>query len=217
MPDPITAYWDKSVSRYRDTVSGKFVSWDTVYSQIEQSLAASTNVADTLASYVSAGSISVDDWLGLMREEIKGEYIRQYLAAVGGREMMTAQDWGSVGGMIADQYRYLQGFAQEIAAGNLTESQIKNRAGMYINSAREAYNRAITKVATAAGYDLELWIVDPTLENCVGCLDFESMGWVKVADNPYKGAYPGSGDTPCMTHCGCRLQFKNSKTGKLYG
>lgn len=217
MPDPTQVYWDKSANRYRDKATGRFLAWNTVYSLVEQSLVASSNVANTLAEYVSAGSISVDDWLRLMREEIKGEYIRQYLASVGGRQMMTKADWGSVGGMIADQYRYLNDFAKEIAAGNLTEGQIKMRANMYINSAREAFERAKARVAVSAGYDLVFWDVDTLVENCSGCVAFNQMGWVKIADNPYKGAFPGSGDTVCLTNCHCTLRYKNSKTGKLYG
>ena len=95
-----------------------------------------------LVSGLASGQLDVGAWEASMREAIKAEYIQQYALGRGGLDNMTRQDWGSVGGMIADQYRYLDGFAGEVAAGNLSEAQIAMRSRMYINSAREAFWRA---------------------------------------------------------------------------
>jgi len=97
---------------------------------------------DLLAAALAGEQLGVGAWETSMREAIKAEYIQQYALGRGGLQNMTQADWGSVGGMIADQYRYLDGFAGEIAAGNLSEAQIAMRSRMYINSAREAFWRA---------------------------------------------------------------------------
>jgi len=208
-------YWDELVGRYRGK-DGRFVGRDTVYAYVNQSLNISSNVSQALSSWVYDGNISVNDWKLAMRAEIKDEYIRQYLSFAGGRYNMTQADWGSIGGMLKEQYKYLDGFANDIASGDMTEAQIAARAQMYINSAREGRERAREKSALKADYDEVYWEVNGALENCGGCIEFNQMSWQLIEDNPYKEAYPGSGDTVCLTNCGCQLVYKNSKTDKEY-
>lgn len=212
--------WNETAGRYIDNETGKFVSKAYVMDLLEQSLASTTSVTDTLATYVYNGEISIPDWTTLMRNEIKGEYIRQYLAGVGGREMMTQSDWGKLGAMLKEQYNtYLKGFARDIP--NLSEGQIKMRAAMYIDSAHKAYEEANAKVAAGLGFDEVFWEVDPQLENCEICLGRMSQGWVPVGENggfideEYGGeVYPGDGNSYCLTKCGCHLRYRNSQTGE---
>ena len=65
--------------------------------------------------------VDVRLWQTSMRSEIKQAYIDQYLAGKGGIERMTQADWGSIGGMTAEQYRHLDKFADEVAGGKLSE------------------------------------------------------------------------------------------------
>ena len=107
-------------SGYRDNVTGKIISYQEVRTQLERMLRASSDATGALSDLVSDKIIDAAAWREAMRQEIKDNYITQYLLGIGGREMMTAEDWGSVGGMIADQYRYLEGFYAEVAAGKLS-------------------------------------------------------------------------------------------------
>jgi hypothetical protein len=134
--------WNKKAHRYYNTDTGRFLSRTRALEFVDQSLAASGNAVDLLAGYVADGMLAPADWYALMAEEIKGEYIRQYLLGRGGLSQMTQADWGSIGGMLKEQYSYLKPFAEQIAQGNLSEGQIRSRARMYVNSAREAYERA---------------------------------------------------------------------------
>lgn len=77
-----------------------------------------------------------------MRQEIKDEYIRQYILGRGGREQMTSADWGSIGGDLAFQYRKLDEFTAQIEEGLISEAQAVARARMYTNSARQAFEKA---------------------------------------------------------------------------
>ena len=134
--------WDVGAKRYRDTDTGRFLSREKALEYVDGALQAGRTATGTLANLVAEGTISAADWRDKMRQEIKDEYIRQYLSARGGLSQMTQADWGSVGGMLKEQFRYMEKFYSEVAAGNLTEGQIAARAGMYINSAREANERA---------------------------------------------------------------------------
>lgn len=200
--------WDGKVGRYRHVNGSQyFLSRKTALSYVQGSLDVSGAVTDRLAEMVSTNLVAPGDWRDLMRREIKDEYIRQYLQGAGGRAQMTQADWGSVGGMLKDQYRYLDDFAREVAEGKLSEAQIAARSRMYVHSAREAYERAHGRVAKKLGHDQEAWDVNPVLENCEDCLAFEAEGWQEIGHFPE----PGSGGTRCLTNCGCAKRYRNSK------
>jgi len=137
--------WDKRIHNYRDSETGKILSRERALEFVDESLLESTNVSSDLAELVADGRLSATDWQRLMRSELKTEYIREYMLGRGGRPQMTSADWGSIGGSLAEQYRYLIGFTAQIAAGALTAGQIKMRSAMYINSAREAFFRGLSR------------------------------------------------------------------------
>lgn len=209
--------WNPNANRYM-WFNGKtyFVSRATVLAWVDSSLRATGSVADTLAGLVANNQIAPADWYDLMRQHIKDEYIRQYITAIGGRSNMTQSDWGKIGAMIKEQYNYLKGFLDLIRGGNLTEGQIRARARMYINSAREAFSKATEKVAKKWGADEVYWDIDATVENCPDCTNYNLMGWQLIDSDPYKGNYPGSGGTVCLTSCHCALRYRNSKTGQEF-
>lgn len=174
----MTKYWNATTAQYVNE-NGQAVSNNTLLSFSDDSVSASVRAIDELAERVTAGSLTPAAWHEAMRQELKEEYIRQYLLGRGGLDQMKAEDWGSIGGSLADQYRYLNGFYDQVAAGNLTAGQIKmrgvERAAMYVNSAREAFFRA---QARARGFD--------------------------PADLPY---HPCDGGTKCLTRCNCFWEY----------
>lgn len=200
--------WDASLSRYRDTQTGRIVSVETIRDW------SNTSIESTQGIVTEAANIANDNpnaWYNIMRNEIKGEYIRQYLAGAGGRNNMTQSDWGSVGAMIADQYRFLNDFFEEVQTGELAVESIAARSRMYINSAREAFARASQKSHRKAGYSQQKWTLGTTKQHCDNCPDFAGLGWVSI-DFKYKvgrkTAYPGNGATQCLTNCDCHLEFR---------
>lgn len=188
--------WNAKAGRYYNTGTGRFLSNAKALEFVQASADAAGVATDLLAEYVSEGLVSPTHWKAMMRQEIKTEYIRQYELGIGGRGRMLPADWGSTGGMIGDQYRYLEAFAADLP--NLSEAQIRARARMYINSGREAYERAHAKVAEGLGFDEVAWVMNPSAEHCPDCEAFDMMGWQKVQDDPYMGAIPGSGATQCL-------------------
>jgi hypothetical protein len=203
--------WDRNAKRYRDTDSGRFMPRADVLNLVQRSVDASGVAADQLASFVAGGNLSPADFAALFREEIKREYIRQYLLGIGGRQQMTAADWGSIGGMLREQYGHLPGFVDAIASGELSEAQIMARARMYINSAREAYERAHARNAEALGMTEESWNLGAA-EHCPDCLAFAAMGWQPIGTFPE----PGAGATVCLTNCQCTKSYRNPDTGAMY-
>jgi len=114
----------------------------------------------------------------------------------GGLGAMTQADWGSIGGMLKEQYRYLAEFAKAIAEGKLSEAQILARSRMYINSSREAFERAKARVAALLNLTEEMWVLNPQAENCPDCIYYSQQGWKPVAEEFYP--VPGDGSTQCL-------------------
>lgn len=191
--DKLAQFWNATV--------GKIVPRFQVRRWADQSIDAVP--VDDLASQLASG-LNVGAWQQSMRENIKREVLRQYLAGRGGIEKMTQSDYGRCGAIIVDQYKYLDGFAREIKEGNLTEKQIAKRAAMYINSAREAFERAMDQAIKGTDQDEVRWVLDPSpeVEHCTGepgCKELSDLGWQKIASNPFGGRVPGDGKTPCLT------------------
>lgn len=192
--------WNPTQSRYRDTETGRFVSRDTVLDYVRQSIESSGEATKTLAERVSSGQLSSREFLTVFKQEIKDEYIRQYVAGRGGVGSMTQQDWGKLGSLIKEQYAYANNFATEIAG--LSEAQIVNRAGMYIEAANQAFEAGYRKSVIESGnFTEERWVLGDK-QHCSGCVDNSERGWVKI------GELPAFGSTPCGSRCGCHISYR---------
>lgn len=187
------------------------MSRQTVMGLAETSVTKALTSSDSVTSLYIEGRLAPKDYGTLLRQEIKGEYIRQYLVGIGGRDQMTPRDWGSLGGMLKEQNKHLKGFLSEIAEGGLTEGQIRARSDMYVNSAREAYGRAHERNAEALGFDQEKWELGEA-EHCDDCIAFAGMGWQPIGTFPV----PGEGETQCLTNCKCTKVYGSPETGARY-
>jgi len=183
--------WNETAGRYYDTDTGRFLSRTQALEYVDASIAATESAVDTLAGYVADDMLSPGDWRLLMREEVKREYLREYMLGKGGRAQMTQADYGSIGGMLKEQYAYLDAFAEQV--GEMSEAAIRSRSRMYIRSAREAYERAKGRVAQAAGFDEEIWVLG-VAEHCDDCVALSAEGWQPIGYYPA----PGAGDTQCL-------------------
>lgn len=199
--------WVEEQARYRDLETGRFVSGAQVQEWGSLALDASSDAVAELADMLNERQLNVHDWTLLMRDEIKDSYIQEYLFGKGGLEQMTQADWGSIGGMLAEQYRYLDNFARQIADGTVTESQIVARARMYARSAKESFARAQRHVAMDRGMTQVKWVLHPA-EHCRDCIAFAGLNWQNIEDDPYRGAIPGSGHTECLVNCACSLDYR---------
>lgn len=207
------ANWAFSTSsgRYYDRDTGRFMTNDQARGYLADAIDVSTNRSDTLAGMVAGDPplISPADWREAMRQEIKQQYIKSYLEGRGGVEQMGPVDWGSIGGMLREQYRYLDEFAKLIEDGALSEAQIRARAQMYMESSREAYERANERVQVGLGMDEVRWVLQEAA-HCPDCETFASLGWQRIEDNPFGGAIPGDGSTQCLSNCKCYREFRKT-------
>lgn len=200
--------WDPNAGRYRDSVSGKFMSRGEVLGYVNDMIVFNENKASTLAFLVGEGQLSPTDWKNQMRERVKSEYITQYMLGKGGLDNMQQSDWGKVGAMLKTQYKYLDGFQKDIMEKDLSTAQIAYRSNLYMTASREAYEKAHGQVAKDAGADEERWVLEAEAQHCDDCPAYEDEGWQPIGTFPD----PGDGSTACGTNCKCHKEYRNSKT-----
>ena len=203
-------YWDADAYRYVDSTGALFPA-KSMQTMVNSSLEMSSNYTSDITQRLASGDLTRSQFTELLRAELKGEYIRQYMLGRGGYEQMTFKDWGSIGGSLAEQYRYIDGFIDTILEGKLSEKQLSARAKMYANSAREANARARNVTMKDWGVDEEFWYTTSG-NSCVDCLDYEAMGYQELGYFPF----PCDGTTVCLTNCKCGKTGRNSKTGEEY-
>jgi len=109
-------------------------------------------------------------WHDEMRGLVKGAFYDQYALARGGRGKMGPADRGRVGAMVKEQYGYLRGFAEDVAAGKLTAAQIAARAKLYMAGSTQAYERsAAYDHGLTDGYELPAYPGDGSTVCRVNC------------------------------------------------
>lgn len=138
-------YWDDSVKRYRNPSTGRFVGVDEMNGLRTEFMDSQKLRLEGVTNVYGAGTIDIFTYEKQVKEILKQTYIDNYVMGAGGRNSMTQADWGSVGGMIHEQYNYLNPFLQQIARGELSQAQINARLKMYINSASEAFWRGLAR------------------------------------------------------------------------
>jgi len=88
---------------------------------------------DKLAEQLYTGEISIGQWQETFKENMRQFYSSSAAIGKGGWDNMTNADWGRLGPVMKEQYRYLQGFAEHISLNRDTISlkYIKSRSRLY--------------------------------------------------------------------------------------
>lgn len=103
-------------------------------------IAASEQKMQTLTASLYDGKIDVGEWQITMREELRRINAFQLIAGAGGsKDNVESDDWLKLGTILKSQYAYLEDFAREIAAGNVSAAQANARSALYARSARQSF------------------------------------------------------------------------------
>jgi len=162
----VTWQWDTASHRYRNTDTGRYLSNQQMLGLRDTfSAKQSAKVAD-LAGKVSNG-LTVAEWERSMRSTIRTSTVDQYVLGRGGRNAMTPADWGRVGRLVKEQYKYAGAFAQDIADAKLSAAQIAARAQLYMASSTGAYERG--RAASFKGLRLPAYPADGSQQCKANC------------------------------------------------
>lgn len=208
--------WDSQagqLGQYRDFATGRLLSDDEV-TEIVNGIVDETNgeSIETLNTMLEDGRLSAEEWALAFALLLEIIYIQQAELGAGGESQMTPALWLLVIAALSVQYDFLENFAQQISAGQLTAAQIEARTKMYVNSSREAFWTVKDEKAKQTGLTEERWVAIGDDATCNPCFDADGMGWQPIGTF----AQPGSGRvlvsplTLCdgLTNCRCEKFYR---------
>lgn len=168
--------YDNRANRWRNPVNGQFVSENTVIAEMRRHQEATYTALDNLTKDLYAGRVNIQQWQTSVALELKDAHLAQAMFGAGGRANMDASKWGRVGGTLADEYRYLTNFANQIANGDISEKQALARIKQYGNATQQSYYR-----------------------------EYANAGDVPIDGSNPLDTVPGAGATRCRGNCKCSL------------
>jgi hypothetical protein len=135
---------------------------------------------DLLSEKMFVGDVSIGEFEESMKRLIRELHTSVAAIYKGGWDQMTWEDWGRLGPVLKEQYKYLHGFAQAIADNRDTISlrAIQARAHMYGNAALQSAGKVTVPIS---------------IEKQLPWMPREGTG---------AGMEPGDG-TICMVNCCC--------------
>lgn len=173
--------WDKKSQRYRDRSTGRFIRKSVVdtlsWRNVERVKADLATIGDLLIE----GKISLRTWQVETANTLKILHAQQYVLGIGGQSQLQKEDYLEIGRELKSQYKYLQGFAYDVQAGNITKAQFKYRLQLYGNSSKVSFFRGKQKSARAAGYTHAKRLLG-IAEHCPDCLRYHARGVVPIAE-----------------------------------
>jgi hypothetical protein len=193
--------WDDNAGRYRGP-NGTFVA-NTAVRQVVDDVAdkASERMA-ALALRLQQGQISLATFQSDFMREIKLSQSAAAVLAHGGSQQMTFSRWGAVGSRVREQYKYAQGFAEDVASGKQPlNGSLLSRAKQYGQAVRVSYERAFGRDQLMRGYTSERNILGAVDKHCSECVAQSSRSWVGI------GELVPIGRRRCRSQCRCTIRY----------
>ena len=133
--------WNQSTHRYRNTQTNRVITENTLIGLRDNLVESWRGRVQSLADDLVAGRLTIQEWTFAMRREVSNIFSSEYLLAKGGRNAIFQADLDAIQEMLTTQYSFLQNFAEEVRAGDLSQAQIAARAELYMESATQSHER----------------------------------------------------------------------------
>lgn len=190
--------WAPKARRYRDPVTGRFVSRDTIRRGLDDLILRSQNRVTAISDALRNGRIELGDWQIGMREEIKRTQLGAQALLRGGWAQLTEADLEATALRIKIQFEYLHDFTVKLRDGSMrTDGNFMNYARMYPSAARVGYHEDESDLMSVSGYREELNVLNPA-EHCADCIACRDRGWVPIRTNPPIGSRKCRGNDRCI-------------------
>lgn len=188
--------------RYRDTVTGRYISARQVQADVAR-LAdnAGRGAARQLTEALRDRRISLAEWQMGMARAVKNVNYAAVAAASGGVNNMTAVERGRAGHIIREQYAYLRNFAKQIETGEQPlDGRALVRAEMYMDAAKGSFHqqKRTGYADRHAGAVVMVRSIRHKRDSCRSCVGLHGK-WFRMGDPEYMPV----GHRECNVHCGC--------------
>ena len=192
--------FDNESRRWLDTRSGRVVPAAAIEDEMRQHQEATFEVLDNATEQLYEGRLNIPQWQVVIALELKAAHLAQSMFAVGGKANLTPVNYGRVGGVLADEYRFLNQFAQDIGAGQVSRAQALARVKQYGRATQQAFWREFAQATPDT--EVIYWELN-IAEHCSDCIDL-------ATNSPYTAetipTFPGAGETECRGNCKCNLR-----------
>lgn len=198
--------YNPNAGRYIDA-AGKFVARAKIENLLDQEQAATEVRLKTLTRMLAHRKLSLQQWESQFASTLREAHLKMMLLAVGGQESLTAQIYGAVGYQLRRQYGYLDNFAQQLAAGSITEPRAIQRAASYARSLRSTFSRVEQLARETEGFTEAKRSLDPQARHCASCLRYSTRGaWV-----PISIVVAPATNCECGQNCRCTIAYRRRR------
>lgn len=194
--------YDPRSGRYRGA-NGRFLSQSAIEALVDGRANKLGTLLRRLTKRLSDGDITLDQWQQSVRELLKIAHVQAAIIGHGGRDSMTASDWGRIGQGLREEYRYLEGFARDLLDGRVSPAMGLARIGLYAQAIRKSYWQGTELRQQKQGYSMMRRILDPQAIHCDDCRIYASRGLVPIGSLPMPGQR-----CACRSNCKCRVEYK---------
>lgn len=194
--------YNSGSGQYRNLTTKRFVGRLEVMRYVDQEAQRTQTRLQAQMRLLIESKIDLPEWERRMAQTLKDSHIRMATLGAGGKPGLTQRHYGAIGYQLREQYRYLDGFAQDLAAGKLTPKQALYRSGLYANSIKLAFHKSeqITKASEA--FRSAKRLLDPQAHHCSSCLGYAALGWQPIEEAVSPGV-----SCECGQFCKCTIIY----------
>lgn len=190
--------FDNATQRYRGS-NGRFVARRTIVDAVNSIVIDTENRVRQISQQYIDGKLSVAAWQSEMTDTLRAAHTLAAGIGGGGKANMTPRDWGRLGALTREQYKYLNRFALQLEDGKMPHF---GRATMYARAVRNTFlnfERArLPKNAKGR------WVLNAR-ESCHGansCTEQSKRGLKPVS------SFPLIGSRLCLHNCLCTIEVQ---------
>lgn len=195
--------YDTTLGRYRNATTGRFLSEADALRLTRRTIAQADQQLQELMQQLDQQVITLPQWQRQVAALIKRLHLAQYILGRGGIRQTTPADFLEVARILKAEYRYLDGFARDLAAGRLSLAQASARARLYLAKTRLSYWSGQRRAQDQGPMPTEMRRLLAPVDHCRECVLYAQAGWVPLGALPLPTV-----DCTCRSNCRCTVQYR---------
>lgn len=195
--------YDTTLARYRNNTTGRFLSERDALQLTQRTISTAQDDLDQLVTQLDQGVIDLATWQRQFAGMLKEVHLAQYILGRGGLRHTAPADFLEVGRTLKAEYRYLEGFGRDLAAGRLSLAQARARARLYLAKTRLSFWSGQRQAQRQGPMPTEMRRILAPVEHCPECLAYARAGWMPLNALPLPTV-----DCSCRSNCRCTVQYR---------
>lgn len=195
--------YDTTTARYRNSLTGRFLSQADALALTQRSIAAASRELEAQVVALAQGLVTLADWQRQLALLLKQLHLGQFILGRGGIKHTTPADFLEVARILKGEYRYLDGFGQDLAAGRLSVAQAQARTKLYLAKSRLSFWAGQQQAQSQGPMPTEMRRLLAPVIHCAECESYARAGWVPIGTLPMPTV-----DCSCRSNCRCSVEYR---------